>query len=156
MLALLVAAAVAQPALKPELEPLRFLVGHCWRGEFSEGKEQDTHCFETLFEGQHVRDRHEVTGSPNVYRGETIYSWNAKLGRVEYTYWNSLGGVSRGTMKPGTGRLDFDDQVYTGPDGKQIAISTFWRPLDETSYETVSASKANPTGDRVVRYRRVD
>jgi hypothetical protein len=156
MFMLLAAAATAQPALREELEPLRFLVGHCWRGEFSQQKAQDMHCFETLFDGQHVRDRHEVTGPPAVYRGETVYSWNGKLGRVEYSYWNSLGGVSHGTMTPQPGRLDFGDQSYTGPDGKQMTISTFWRTIDETSYETVAASQANPAGDRVVRYRRVD
>ena len=48
--------------LRAELEPLRFLLGHCWRGEFRNGS-VDVHCFESVYGGQHVRDRHEVTGS---------------------------------------------------------------------------------------------
>lgn len=157
MLSILVAlAAAAQAPARPELEPMRFLIGHCWRGQLSAKGEQDTHCFESVFDGQHIRDRHEVKGAPKPYSGETIYSWNAKLGRVEYTYWNSIGGVSRGTMVPQADRLTFDDQIYTGADGKQMAISTFWRKIDDGAYESVTVSKANPTGDRIVRYRRVD
>ena len=38
------------------------------------GGEQDTHCFDAVYGGQHVRDRHEVTGGAGVYRGETLYS----------------------------------------------------------------------------------
>ena len=38
-------AAADAPTLRPGLEPLGFLVGHCWRGRFASG-EQDTHCFD--------------------------------------------------------------------------------------------------------------
>jgi hypothetical protein len=157
--ALLSAEAVSTvTALRPELEPLRFLLGHCWRGEMKGGTQQDVHCFEPVFEGQHVRDRHEVSvgsGSPT-YRGETLYSWDGGAGRVAYVYWNSLGGVSRGTMVPAPGRLDFGSEVYKDPEGREIAISTQWRIVDERTYETVTTSAANPTGDRVVRFTRVD
>ena len=109
MLALLVAASA--PPLTAELQPLSFLVGHCWRGEFASRKHVDTHCFEPVFGGKFVRDRHEVTGGETVYRGETIYGWNAETRRVEYTYWSSDGGVSRGSMVPKDGALDFGDLV---------------------------------------------
>jgi hypothetical protein len=157
--ALLAAEAVASPPkLRAELEPLRFLVGHCWRGERKGGTQQDVHCFEPVFDGQHVRDRHEVsvgTGSPT-YRGETLYSWDGGAGRVAYVYWNSLGGVSRGAMVPAPGKLDFGSETYKDPDGREIAISTQWRILDERTYEAVTISAANPTGERVVRFTRVD
>ena len=53
------------------------------------------HRFESIYDGQHVRDRHVVTvGGRAVYAGETIYS--AKGPRVIFTYWNSLGGVGSG------------------------------------------------------------
>ena len=77
--------------LRAELEPLRFLLGHCWRGEFKNGS-TDLHCFESVYGGQHVRDRHEVTGPDAPYRGETLYSWDGAAKRVGYTYWNSSGG----------------------------------------------------------------
>ena len=147
-------AAAPAPPGEP-LAPLAFLVGHCWRGEFSGGA-KDTHCFESVFDGRHVRDRHEVAGPGEPYRGETLYSWNAAQGRVEYTYWNSLGGVSRGTMAAKAGILDFGDESYTGPNGERMTMSTLWRRVGDDSYEAVTVSKAGATPDRVVRYRRVD
>ena len=157
-LALLAAAlaAPAQPVLRPELEPLRFLVGHCWRGEMKGGAGADTPCFERVFDGQHVRDRHEVTGSGKDYRGETLYSWDGAAGRVAYVYWNSLGGVSRGTMVPKAETLDFGDETYKGADGREMKISTIWRRIDDRSYEAVTTSAANPAGERIIRFTRID
>jgi uncharacterized protein YndB with AHSA1/START domain len=109
-------AASPPPPLRSELEPLRFLVGHCWRGEFKNGA-VDVHCFEGAYGGQHVRDRHEVTGPGAPYRGETLYSWDGAARRVGYTYWNSSGGVSRGTMAAIPEGLDFGDETFTGADG---------------------------------------
>ena len=161
LLALALAATAPQPAapaLRAELEPLRFLVGHCWRGDRKGGTQQDVHCFEPVFDGQHVRDRHEVSvGSASpTYRGETLYSWDGGAGRVAYVYWNSLGGVSRGTMVPAPGRLDFGSETYKDPEGREIVLSTHWRILDDRTYEAVTTSAANPTGDRIVRFTRVD
>ncbi|HEX8622125.1 MAG TPA: SRPBCC domain-containing protein [Allosphingosinicella sp.] len=146
----------AAPApLAAGLEPLRFLVGGCWRGTFRDGA-VDTHCFESVFGGSHVRDRHEVTGPKGIYRGETLYSWNGAAGQVEYTYWNSSGGVSRGTMAPTADGLDFGHETYTGPDGRKLTISTIWRKAGADAYEAVSRGGADPTGSRIVRYTRVD
>ena len=111
---------LAAAAAATGLQPLDFLAGHCWRAEFKPGV-TDTHCFEHAYGGKHLRDRHEVTGG---YAGETLYSWDGTANIVTYTYWNSLGGVSRGTMRPAGGRLEFGDQAYTAPDGKQARIST--------------------------------
>ena len=145
----------APPPLRAELEPLRFLLGHCWRGEFKSGA-VDVHCFESAYGGQHVRDRHEVNGTGAPYRGETLYSWDGSAKRVGYTYWNSSGGVSRGTMAGKGDELDFGDETYTGADGRKMTISTLWRKVGTESYETVSRSGAHPTGSRVVRYKRVN
>ncbi|HYG29456.1 MAG TPA: SRPBCC domain-containing protein [Allosphingosinicella sp.] len=145
----------AEPApLRQGLEPLAFLVGHCWRGTFPSG-EQDTHCFESVYGGQHVRDRHEVTGAARAYRGETLYSWDGTRNVVAYTYWNSLGGVSRGTMRPQPGRLDFGDESYTDPQGRRITISTHWR-TEPNAFEAVVASAQAPSMNRTVRYARVE
>lgn len=148
-------AGAAPPPLRAELEPLRFLLGHCWRGEFANGA-VDTHCFESVYGGQHVRDRHEVTGKGAPYRGETLYSWDPAAKRVGYTYWNSSGGVSRGSMAAKGEGLDFGDETYVGADGRKMTISTMWRKVGADAYETVSTSGTDPTGSRVVRYRRVD
>ena len=149
------AIAASPPPLRSELEPLRFLLGHCWRGEFKNGA-VDTHCFESAYGGQHVRDRHEVKGPGTPYRGETLYSWDGSAKRVGYTYWNSSGGVSRGTMAAKGEELDFGDETYTGADGRKTVISTMWRKVGADAYESVSLSGADPTGSRIVRYTRVD
>ncbi len=39
-----------------------------------------------------------ATRAPRPYADEAIYSGNGKFARVEYTYWNSAGGVSHGTI----------------------------------------------------------
>lgn len=154
MIAMLAAAAMTAeaPTLRPGLEPLGFLVGHCWRGQFASG-EIDTHCFEPAYDGQHVRDRHEVTGGRRLYRGETLYS--ADGGTVTFTYWNSIGGVSRGTMRPEAERLNFGDETYRGPDGREMTISTHWRRVGDDAYEAVSASPQSSSMNRTVRYERV-
>lgn len=144
------------PPLRPELEPMRFLVGHCWRGPMKQGAEQDTHCFEPVFGGQHIRDRHEVTGGAALYRGETIYSWNGASKRIEYVYWNSLGGVSKGSMISRPGLFDFGDETYTGADGRRFTMSTEWRRIGDNSYEARTTSANNPIGDRIVRFTRID
>jgi uncharacterized protein YndB with AHSA1/START domain len=145
----------APSKLRPELGPLRFLIGHCWSGEFKNGA-VDTHCFESVYGGQHVRDRHEVKGPGAPYRGETLYSWDGEAKRVSYTYWNSAGGVSRGSMAAKPEGLDFRGETYTGADGRKTTISTMWRKDGADAYETVSRSAADPTGSRVVRYKKVD
>lgn len=160
MLTIIAAAAAAAqqpaaPALRQGLEPLAFLIGRCWEGAFENG-ERDRHCFEAVYGGQHVRDVHEVTGGARPYRGETIYSWDGRANVVTYTYWNSSGGVSRGTMRPAAdGRLDFGDETYTDPQGRRITISTHWR-RDGESYEAVIASPQASSMNRTVRYAAVD
>jgi len=157
MLVLALAAAAAAvpadaPALRSGLEPLGFLVGHCWRGHFASG-EQDTHCFDAAYGGQHVRDHHEVTGGARLYSGETLYSIDGDA--VSYTYWNSIGGVSRGTMRPQSDGLDFGTETYRGPDGRQAAIATAWRRVGADAYEAVTSSAEMPSMNRNVRYERV-
>ena len=160
------ALAAAQPAAPPlpsppQLPPpgaarpfdgMAFLVGHCWSGTFASG-DVDTHCFEPVYSGRLIRDRHQVTGG---YAGETIYNWNANRAQVEYTYWNVSGGVSRGTMRERDGLLDFGDEVYRNAAGRETRIATTWRRIDELSYEVRVTSSADPTGSRVIRYNRVD
>ncbi|HEY0116964.1 MAG TPA: SRPBCC domain-containing protein [Allosphingosinicella sp.] len=157
MFTALLALAAAQPAPPPvrlaaAFEGMDFLVGHCWQGELRSGI-HDTHCFERVYNGRFIRDRHEVTGG---YQGETLYNWNAMEGRAEYTYWNSAGGISRGTMRERAGLLDFGDEVYRGGNGRETRIATNWRQVDATSYEVRVTSAAGPTGSRVTRYVRLD
>ena len=153
---LLLAASTAATPVADPLQPLSFLVGHCWRGEFKGSGNVDTHCFTPVYGGKHIRDVHEVTGGKDVYRGETLFSWNGEAKKVEFVYFNSLGGVSKGGMKPGVKEMIFDDESYVGQDGKTITFSTVWRRVGENSYEAVTKGANSASGERVVRYTRVD
>ena len=76
----MIAAALALAAASPALQPLQFLVGHCWRTTLKEGP-TDTHCFAET--GGQIRDRHAVRKDGQViYTGESIY-----LGRED---WDSI------------------------------------------------------------------
>jgi uncharacterized protein YndB with AHSA1/START domain len=146
----------AQPAaVRQGLEPLQFLIGHCWQGRFPTG-EVDTHCFDSVYDGQHIRDRHEVTGGRRRYRGETIYSWDGAANAVTYTYWNTSGGVSRGTVRVDGGQLNFGDETYRGPDGREFTLSTKWRRLEGNAYESQTISSNLPSMNRTVRFERVE
>jgi hypothetical protein len=67
--------ALAGPAA--HFQPQAFLAGSCWKGTFADGKRTDEHCFEWIYGGQFLRDRHTVTGRPAPYGGETIYYFDA-------------------------------------------------------------------------------
>ena len=149
--ALAAQAAPAPATLRPGLEPMAFLVGHCWRGEIAPGR-QDTHCFEPAYGGQHIRDRHEVTGGPRPYSGETLYSVTPE--GVRYTYFNSIGGVSEGAMRPDGDRLDFGTDEYRGPDGRRTRIATMWRRVGPDAYEAVMSSEL-ASMNRTTRFTRI-
>lgn len=149
------AAASSQVSLRPELQPMAFLVGHCWRGAFTGAKEYDTHCFEPALDGQHIRDRHEVTGGPDRYAGETLYSWDPAEQAIQYTYYNTQGGVSRGHMRVKPGALSAGEDVYVSPDGKRSRIATEWRPVGTDAYDSITTSPDLPSMNRTLRYHRV-
>ena len=113
-------AALAQPAL----QPLAFLVGSCWSGTQPQGS-VDTHCFSPVYGGYFIRDVHEVTGAPKPYAGESLYHWDATQKQVRYTYYNSIGGVSVGTMQVEDGRLVFPES-HESKDGKRIEMRNVW------------------------------
>jgi hypothetical protein len=65
---LLVCAAGGSAAAPIEpLQPMAFLAGHCWKGDFADGKQSDEHCFTWLYDGKALRDTHTVRtpGGPN-------------------------------------------------------------------------------------------
>lgn len=157
MIALLFLSAAA--ALSEPLSPLQFLVGHCWQAPIGDGTQIDKHCFELVYGGKHLRDRHVVTDAAGkiTYEGETIYAFNGKAKRIEYAYFSSDGGVSYGSVaaKDGGQLLDFGDETFNGNDGRELKISTEWRRVGDDAYEAVSRGIFMPTGKRVTRYERV-
>jgi len=138
--------------LRTELEPMAFLVGSCWQGDFPGGVETDIHCFDAVYDGVHIRDRHAVSGGAKLYRGETMYSWNGDADTISFVYWNSLGGVSTGSAKPNAGTFVFPNETYKGPEGETIIVSAFWENISADGYDQLSV-ETYPNGQK--RERRV-
>lgn len=149
----LLAAAEAAPANR--LSMFTPFVGSCWRSHFSATVE-DTHCFEPMYGGAHVRDRHEVQeNGKTIYAGETIYSADGP--DLVFTYVNSLGGVGQGTFRPGTGTtIRFAGKMRASPDRAQQPIDSEWRLLGDDRYEVRSLVK-DPSGtvDKPLIFTRV-
>jgi hypothetical protein len=137
------AAFSAEPG--PSLQPFDFLVGHCWRGSFPDGKSEDTHCFESVYGGRFVRDRHVVRGEQPDYSGESIYWLDPRTRRISYLYFNSAGGVSTGIAVANGTKLQFGDEKYIGPDGKEQHLRTVWDRRGDDGYIAVTEQEANGT-----------
>jgi hypothetical protein len=135
LLALLVATqtAVSKPA---DLSAFKPFVGACWRTDFAPTV-HDTHCFEAMYGGAHIRDRHEVQDSgKTIYAGETIYSADGP--DLVFTYVNSLGGVGLGKVGTIDKVLGFTGSMRAAPDKPQQQIDSEWRLIDADHYEVRS------------------
>lgn len=122
---------IAGSTLTPALQPLQFLVGHCWRTTLKEGP-TDTHCFVALAGGTQVRDRHTVRkeGRP-IYTGESVFT--APAGKLHFIYTGSTGAHIEGPMHVAGDKIIFDDVDKTGSE-------TSWRQVDATHYEDVTVA----------------
>lgn len=151
LLAMLLAFILASQATAAvaDLSAFKPFIGACWRTEFS-AKVNDTHCFEAMYGGAHVRDRHEVKADgKTVYAGETIYSADGP--DVIFTYVNSLGGVGVGKVGTTSAVLGFKGSMRASPDKAQEPISAEWRLVDADHYEVrdLASSKSAPDKPRV-------
>ncbi|GAC1588498.1 MAG: hypothetical protein NVS3B5_21560 [Sphingomicrobium sp.] len=138
MIALLLtlAAAAGSTIAQPSLRPWSTLIGHCWVGQAPGGKGTDKHCFESIYGGQHIRDRHVVTvGGRDVYSGESVYS--VKGNQVIFTYWNSLGGLGTGTAVMIGDEWRFTGSIHpTATDAEEPMIAV-WR-MKSAGYEVIA------------------
>ena len=137
MLPLFILASVAasSPLAQPGLQPLASFVGHCWRGAAPGGAGIDTHCFEAVYGGEHIRDRHTVVvGGKTVYAGEAVYS--VEDGKIAFTYWNSLGGVGHGTAEATPTEISFAGEMREDPASSTAPMHAVWR-LAQAGYEVV-------------------
>ena len=128
--------------------------GSCWIADFTPTM-SDTHCFEAMYGGVHVRDRHEVKEKGKIiYAGETVYSLDGHS--AVFTYFNSLGGIGRGTVEPGGSTLHFKGSMRGSPDKPPQAIDSEWRIVDDDHYDVRSLVKsASTAGNAVLHFRRV-
>jgi hypothetical protein len=127
---------------QPELQPWSYLIGHCWAGEAPGNAGQDTHCFESVYGGQHVRDRHSVTvAGKEVYAGETLYSVHGL--KVIFTYWNSLGGLGTGDASFKADSWRFSGTIHATATSTDETFSATWRKVSD-GYEVIDAPGAKP------------
>ena len=120
------------------LQPMAFLAGHCWKGDFPDGKQTDQHCFAWLYDGKALRDTHVVRAPGRQdYVGETTYYWDSAAKRVEYVYIENLGGISRGNMQSTPEALVFPATQYVA-DGQAMTYRVRWTKLSDAAYEAWS------------------
>ena len=129
------------------LAALDFFVGSCWSG--AGPRDVDRHCFTKAY-GHFVRDVHEVSGAAKPYGGETLYHWDAKAGVVRFTYWNTVGGVSTGTMTVEGGAMVFPES-YEGKDGRLIELRSVWTPDGADAYVATVMQKKGDAWAEVSR-----
>ena len=114
---------------------MAFLAGSCWKGTFADGQTTDEHCFEWMYDGRYLRDRHIVKApSKPDYVGETIYYWEPEAKRIQYLYVENLGGISSGTAEAAADGVVFPLARYV--DGKTaMTYRSRWTRIDATTYE---------------------
>lgn len=143
-LLLLAAGALRAEPIGPiePLKPFAFWAGHCWKGEFPNGKQTDEHCFQWMYDGQALRDVHTVRapGRPD-YVGETIYYYDSGARQVQYLYVEAGGGISRGTVTPSASGLAFPAAQYVAA-GQPLTYRAQWTPAGE-AYEAFSEIYVN-------------
>jgi len=139
LLSISVATAAAAPVSPNPLQPLAFLAGSCWAGDFPNGVGVDTHCFEWVYDGKFVRDRHVLRGKKPDYSGETIYAWMPEQKQIAFWYWSSDGDIEQGVVQPVADGLEFPEHHLVAP--KEMTMRARWRRLDADRYETIEEQK---------------
>lgn len=137
LMLLLLSSTTVQAAPAEALQPMAFLAGHCWKGDFPGGKQSDEHCYQWIYDGHALRDVHTVRspGKPD-YVGETIYYYDSAAKQVAYLYVENGGGYSRGTMTPTATGLQFPETQYVNA-GKSLTYRVTWTPSGD-AYEAHS------------------
>jgi hypothetical protein len=135
MIALLAAVSLAQASL----QPWSALVGHCFAGPAPVPGGIDKHCFESVYGGEHIRDRHVVTEDGRaVYEGESLYS--AKGSQVIFTYWNSLGGLGTGKANVSGDRWRFSGTIHATATSVEEPITADWTMVPD-GYEVIEGKE---------------
>jgi len=142
LLAISAVAEAPTPAEDP-LAPLRFLADSCFLGTFADGKTQDLVCYSWMLDGKFLRSRHRVIGGAGPYSGETIVAHNQATGKLEFTYYNSAGGILRGEIVPTEDGLLFPSEKVE-MQGAPRELRSVWR---KTADGYVAATERNEEGE---------
>lgn len=142
----------AAPALNPNLQPLAFVVGSCWRGTFPDGRRTDTHCFTSAYEGAFIRDRHVVENGPRPYVGETFFRWDAAASQIRYAYYASGGNFSAGEATPQDNGVSFSDETMAAG-SQRMEIRSSWQRDGADAYRVLTEVRQGESWREVVRMR---
>jgi hypothetical protein len=131
--------ALAHP--DPVYQPLAFLAEHCWKGTFPNSTQTDEHCFTWVYDGKFLRDRHTVRtpGKPDAL-GESIYYADTSTKQLEYLYFESDGGHSRGSVSIEKDALVFPDTSFV-EGGKTMVYRSRWQLSGNDAYEVLTEFK---------------
>lgn len=146
---------LAGPMPPAGLQPLAFLVGHCWQGQLPTPGQVDRHCFTTTADGA-IRDRHVVSDQGRrLLAGESLYRWDAGQGAIAVAYRDSTGGRASGVVRV-RGSVVGVDMRYVAQQGRRIAVLARWTRIGETAWRADLRSPDMPGLDGTVLYRRTD
>jgi hypothetical protein len=135
-LILLAAAGGSGAAPLPALQPMGFLVGHCWSGEGPATLSHDEHCFAWVLNGQAVRETRTLRtpGQPDQV-SETTYYWNPEHKSAAYLYLDNAGGYSNGAMETTANTLYVPAPPRTS--GEEVLPQRMrWSPQGDHAYQT--------------------
>jgi len=139
---LLPAAVRADAAPAEAFKPMAFLAGHCWKGAFPNKPLTEEHCFEWVYDGRFLRDRHKVRGDGQPdYLGETIYYWDAAAKQIQFLYIENQGGVSKGSVAAANDGLVFPPASYVDDEGQEQTYRSHWQRNGDGAYEAVNEFK---------------
>jgi hypothetical protein len=131
--------AAADPAAP--LQAMAFLAGHCWKGSFPGQAQTDEHCFEWLYDGRFLRDRHVVHGEGHPdYQGETTYWWDPAQRQIRYLYIENQGGFSQGAVSAAADGLLFPPTTYV-EGGREQVYRSRWKRSGDDAYEALNESR---------------
>ena len=122
-------------------KPMAFLAGHCWKGDFPNQPQTDEHCFEWVYDGHFLRDRHVVHGDGHPdYLGETLYYWDTVSRQIQYLYIENQGGYSKGGVEATADGLMFPPTTYSD-NGQQQTYRSHWQRSGDDAYESINELK---------------
>jgi hypothetical protein len=136
-----VALGAAPPtAAKDPLQPLQFLVGHCWAGDLPREMGRDTHCFEAMYGSHFVRDKHVVHGKNPDYLGESIYAFDPKQQHIVFWYWSSDGEILTGHVEYHPDSIVFPTKYVT--EKGTVDLRAVWTQIGQNSYRTEESQRS--------------
>jgi hypothetical protein len=138
VLALIAGRAGTEAPEAGNFQPMAFLVGSCWKGTFPDGKSTDEHCYEWVWGGKFVRDRHVVKSARPDYEGETLFAWDAPRKQIVFWYFSNQGFYTTGALEPRNGELVIPETVVGE---KTQERKTVIRPNGADSYTVRSEMK---------------